>query len=92
VALMGTSAYYAPALGAIQMAEAYLRGQNRLLACAAYLEGEYGYSGMYIGVPVIIGPNGIERVVEVQLSAEEKAQLDKSAAAVKELIEVAAKL
>jgi malate dehydrogenase len=92
VALMGTSAFYAPALGAIQMAEAYLGAQNRLLACAAYLEGEYGYSGMYIGVPVVIGANGIERVVEVQLSAEEKAQLDKSAAAVKELIEAAAKL
>jgi malate dehydrogenase len=74
------------------MAEAYLGAQNRLLACAAYLEGEYGYSGMYIGVPVVIGANGIERVIEVQLSAEEKAQLDKSAAAVKELIDAAAKL
>jgi malate dehydrogenase len=92
VGLMGTSAYYAPALGAIQMAEAYLGAQNRLLACAAYLEGEYGYSGMYIGVPVVIGANGVERVVQVELSAEEKAGLDKSAAAVKELIEAAAKL
>jgi len=92
VALMGTSAFYAPALGAIQMAEAFLKAENRLLACAAYLEGEYGYTGMYIGVPVVIGANGIERVIEVQLSAEEKAQLDKSAAAVKELIEAAAKL
>ena len=92
VGLMGTSAYVAPALGAIQMAEAYLRAENRLLACAAYLEGEYGYQGMYIGVPVIIGANGIERIVEVELSADEKAQLDKSAAAVKELIEAAAKL
>jgi malate dehydrogenase len=92
VGLMGTSAYYAPALGAIQMAESFLRAENRLLACAAYLEGEYGYTGMYIGVPVVIGANGVERIVEVQLSAEEKAQLDKSAAAVKELIEVAAKL
>jgi malate dehydrogenase len=92
VGLMGTSAYYAPALGAIQMAEAFLGAQNRLLACAAYLEGEYGYTGMYIGVPVVIGANGVERIVEVQLSADEKAQLDKSAAAVKELIEAAAKL
>jgi malate dehydrogenase len=92
VALMGTSAFYAPALGAIQMAESYLLAQNRLLACAAYLEGEYGYDGMYIGVPVVIGANGVERVVEVSLSPEEKAQLDKSASAVRELIEAAAKL
>jgi len=92
VQLMGTSAYVAPAQGAIQMAEAYLGAQNRMLACAAYLEGEYGYKGMYIGVPVVIGANGIEKVVEVTLTADEKAQLDKSAAAVKELIEAAAKL
>ena len=69
-----------------------MRAQNRMLACAAYLEGEYGYKGMYIGVPVIIGANGIEKIVEVELTADEKAQLDKSAAAVKELIEAAAKL
>ncbi len=92
VQLMGTSAYVAPAQGAIQMAEAYLGAQNRMLACAAYLEGEYGYKGMYIGVPVIIGANGIEKIVEVTLTESEKAQLDKSAAAVQELIEAAAKL
>jgi malate dehydrogenase len=92
VGLMGTSAFYAPALGAVQMAEAYLGDQKRLLACAAYLEGEYGYTGLYIGVPVVLGAGGVEKVVTVELSADEKAALDKSAAAVKELIEASAKL
>jgi malate dehydrogenase len=92
VQLMGTSAYYAPAAGAISMAESYLRGQRRTIACAAFLEGEYGYKDLYIGVPVVIGGEGMEKVVEVQLSADEKAMLDKSAAAVRELIEAAAKL
>ncbi len=92
VQLMGTSAYVAPAQGAIQMAEAYLGAQNRMLACAAYLEGEYGYTGMYMGVPVVIGANGIEKIVEVTLTADEKTMLDKSAAAVQELIEASAKL
>jgi len=92
VGLMGTSAFYAPALGAIQMAEAYLGDQKRMLACAAYLEGEYGYNGLYIGVPVVLGAGGVEKVVTVELSADEKAALDKSAAAVKELIEASAKL
>jgi malate dehydrogenase len=92
VGLMGTSAFYAPALGAVQMAEAYLGDQKRMLACAAYLEGEYGYNGLYIGVPVVLGAGGVERIVTVELSADEKAALDKSAAAVKELIEASAKL
>jgi malate dehydrogenase len=92
VGLMGTSAFYAPALGAVQMAEAYLGDQKRLLACAAYLEGEYGYTGLYIGVPVVLGAGGVERIVTVELSADEKAALDKSAGAVKELIEASAKL
>jgi malate dehydrogenase len=92
VQLMGTSAYYAPAAGAISMAESYLRAQRRTIACAAYLEGEYGYKDLYIGVPVVIGGAGVEKVVDVKLSAEEKALLDKSAAAVRELIDAAAKL
>jgi malate dehydrogenase len=92
VQLMGTSAFYAPAAGAISMAESYLRAQRRTIACAACLEGEYGYKDLYIGVPVIIGGEGIEKVVEIELSAEEKKMLDASAAAVRELIEAAAKL
>jgi len=85
VSLMGTSAYYAPAASAIVMAEAYLGDQKRLLPCAAYLEGEYGYQDLYMGVPVVIGKGGIERIVEVELNAEEKAMLEKSADSVKKV-------
>jgi malate dehydrogenase len=92
VKLMGTSAYYAPASGAISMAESFLKGQRRLIACAAYLQGEYGYKDLYMGVPILIGPKGLEKVVEVKLSAEEKAGLEKSAEAVRELIAAADKL
>jgi malate dehydrogenase len=92
VQLMGTSAFYAPAAGAISMAESYLKAQRRTIACAAYLEGEYGLKDLYIGVPIIVGAEGVERVVEVELSAEEKKMLDASAAAVRELIDAAAKL
>ncbi len=92
VKLMGTSAYYAPAAGAISMAESYLKAQRRLIVCAAYLEGEYGYKDMYLGVPILIGPNGMEKVVEVELSADEKAALDKSAEHVRQLLSDAAKL
>ncbi len=92
VKLMGTSAYYAPATGAVTMARAYLKDEKRLLACAAYCTGQYGYKDMYIGVPVIIGAKGVEKIVELKLSAEEKQMLDNSAKAVTELCEVAAKL
>jgi len=92
VALINTNTYYAPAAGAIVMAESYLRAQRRLIACAAYLEGEYGYKDLYIGVPVIIGGEGVEKVVEIELSADEKKMLDTSAEAVRELIAAAAKL
>jgi malate dehydrogenase len=87
VKLMGTSAYYAPASAAITMATSYLRDQKRLLPCAAYLSGEYGFTDLYLGVPVVIGGSGVEKVVTIELTAEEKAMLDKSAAAVRELIE-----
>jgi len=79
------SAYYAPASAAIQMAESYLKDKRRLLPCAAYLNGEYGVKGLYVGVPVIIGHHGVEKVVEIELNAEEKAGFDKSVAAVQEL-------
>ena len=92
VKLMGTSAYYAPASSAVTMAESYLKDQKRLLPCAAYLDGEYGFKDLYIGVPVVIGGGGVEKVVTIQLTAEEKAMLDKSAAEVRELIEASKKL
>jgi malate dehydrogenase len=88
VGLMGTSAYYAPALSAIEMAEAYLLDQKRLLPCAAYLEGEYGYKDLYLGVPVIIGAGGVERIVEIQLSDDEKAMLKKSADSVQKVVDL----
>jgi len=92
VKLMGTSAYYAPASAAIVMAESFLKDQKRVVPAAAYLDGEYGYKDLYMGVPVVIGAGGIEKVVIIQLTAEEKAMLDKSAGAVRELIEVSRKL
>jgi len=92
VKLMGTSAFYAPASAAIQMAESFLKDGKRMLPAAAYLDGEYGYKDLYMGVPVVIGAGGVERVVTIQLSADEKAMLDKSAAAVRELIEASKKL
>lgn len=88
VGLMGTSAFYAPAAGAIAMAESYLLDQQRLLACAAYLEGEYGYQDMYMGVPVVIGAKGVERILELELNAEEKAMLATSAESVKKVVDV----
>ncbi len=92
VKLMGTSAYYAPASAAIAMAKAYLHDEKRLLPCAAYCEGEYGYKDLYIGVPCVIGGGGVEKIVSIELNAEEKAQLDKSAGAVRELVEASKKL
>ena len=91
VKLMGTSAYYAPAASAISMAEAYLYDQKRLLPAAAYLEGEYGYSDMYMGVPVIIGGGGVEKIVDITLSDDEKAMLKKSAASVQSVVDVVKK-
>jgi malate dehydrogenase len=88
VKLMGTSAYYAPASASIAMAEAYLFDQKRLLPCAALLSGEYGYSGLYMGVPCIIGGNGVEKIVELALTDEEKAMLGKSAASVQSIVDV----
>ncbi len=80
------SAFYAPAAAAIAMAESYLKDKKRVLPCAAWLSGEYGVRGMYVGVPVVIGAKGVERVVKIDLSTREKAMFDKSVAAVRELI------
>ncbi len=89
VALLKTgSAFYAPASSAIAMAEAYLKDKRRVLPCAAHLSGQYGVSGIYVGVPVIIGAAGVEKIVEIELNSEEKAMFDHSVSAVKELVEV----
>ncbi|MET4701546.1 malate dehydrogenase [Constrictibacter sp. MBR-5] len=86
------SAFYAPASSAVQMAESYLKDKKRLLPCAAALSGEYGLNDLYVGVPVIIGAGGVERVVEIPLQPTEKAEFDKSVAAVQELVGVARRL
>jgi malate dehydrogenase len=93
VQLLGTgSAYYAPASSAIAMADSYLKDKRRLLPCAAQLNGEYGLSGLYVGVPIIIGANGVEKIVEIELDAEAKANFDVSVSAVKELMDACRKL
>lgn len=79
------SAFYAPASAAIQMAESYLKDKKRVLPCAAYLTGQYGVKDLYVGVPVIIGKDGVEKIIEIELKGEEKAGFDKSVAAVQEL-------
>jgi len=79
------SAFYAPAASAITMAESYLLDQKRLLPCAAYLNGQYGVHDLYVGVPVVIGAGGVERIVEIALDPEERAMFEKSVAAVRNL-------
>lgn len=88
VKLLGNgSAFFSPAIAAIDMAESYLKDKKRVLACAAYLEGEYGINGYYIGVPVIIGAHGVEKVLELKLTAEENKMLMNSMEAVKKAVE-----
>src|SRR5690606_1164258 len=88
VALLKTgSAFYAPASSAIQMAESYLKDKRRVLPCAAFLNGEYGIRGLYVGVPVVIGAKGVERIVEIDLNADERAMFTKSVESVKGLID-----
>jgi malate dehydrogenase len=86
------SAYYAPATSAIAMAESYLKDQKRVLPCAVHVDGAYGIKDLYVGLPVVIGEKGVERIVELDLTAEEKTGLDKSAGAVKGLIDACRKL
>ncbi len=86
------SAFYAPAASAISMAESYLKDKKRLLPCAAYLTGQYGVDGIYVGVPAVIGAGGIERIVEIELTADEQAMFDKSVTAVRGLVEVTQKM
>ncbi len=86
------SAFYAPASAAISMAEAYLRDKKRVLPCAALLNGEYGVKDLYVGVPVVIGAGGVERIVEISLDPDEKAAFDKSCGAVRTLVDIAKKM
>jgi malate dehydrogenase len=82
------SAYYSPGAATIKMVEAILKDKKRILPCAAYLEGEYGLNDIYFGVPVILGGNGVERVIEIDLNEEENTALNKSAEGVKKNIEL----
>jgi len=88
VNLLGTSAWYAPGAAAAQMVDSIVLDEKRVLPCTAYLEGEYGIDGLYMGVPVKLGAAGIEQIVELDLSADEKAALEKSATAVREVVGV----
>jgi malate dehydrogenase len=82
------SAYYAPSAAAVEMAEAILKDKKKIVPCAVHLEGEYGINGLFVGVPVKLGANGMEEIIQIKLTAEEQAALNKSAASVKELITV----
>jgi len=88
VNLLGVSAFYAPAAGTMIMVESILRDEKRVVPCAVLLNGEYGYDKLFVGVPVVLGARGAEKVIQMQLNAEEKAMLDKSAASVRAVVEV----
>jgi malate dehydrogenase len=91
VNLLGNgSAYYAPAASLVEMVEAIVKDQRRVLPTIAYLEGEYGYKGICLGVPTILGGNGLEEIIELELTAEEKSALDQSAESVKSVMKVLA--
>jgi malate dehydrogenase len=85
---MGTSAWYAPGAAAAQMVDSIMLDERRVLPCTAYLEGEYGIDGLYMGVPVKLGPHGIEQIVELDLSDDERAALERSSSAVREVVSV----
>jgi malate dehydrogenase len=91
VKLMGTSAYYAPAAGSMQMVEAIVKDKKRILPCAAYCDKEYGVGGYFVGVPAVLGASGVEKIIEVELDADERKLFESSAAHVKELCELADK-
>jgi malate dehydrogenase len=91
VNLMGTSAYYAPASSAVAMAKAYLRDEKRLLPVAAYLDGEYGYKDLFMGVPCVVGGKGVEKILEIPLTEDEKTMLAKSAKSVQAVVDICKK-
>ncbi len=82
------SAYYAPSAAAVEMTEAILKDKKKILPCAAYLEGEYGIQNLYVGVPCKLGARGLEQIIEINLTAEERIALQKSAASVQELVNI----
>jgi malate dehydrogenase len=88
VNLLKTSAWYAPASAVVEMVDAVLRDKKKILPCAAYLQGEYGMKDVYLGVPVKLGAGGVEQIIEITLTPEEKAALEKSAGAVRELFKI----
>ena len=89
VKLMGTSAYYAPAAGSVKMAEAIIKDKRRIFPCAAYCDKEFGVGGYFVGTPCMLGKNGVEKVIEIELDAEERKMLDSSVSHVKELVALA---
>jgi len=92
ITYMGTSAYYSPAASAIEMVECYLRDQKKILPCSAYLRGQYGAKSIYVGVPVVLGANGVEKIVEINLKKDEKKEFIKSVNSVSDVLKVAKKL
>jgi malate dehydrogenase len=88
VTYLKTSAWYAPSSAIVDMVDAILNDRKKILPCAAYLEGEYGINGLYVGVPVKLGEKGVEQVIEINLTLEERTAVHKSAAAVKELVDI----
>ncbi|HEX2339757.1 MAG TPA: malate dehydrogenase [Vicinamibacterales bacterium] len=86
--LVGTSAWFAPGSAVVEMVDAILKDKKKILPCSVYLEGEYGINGLFVGVPVKLGARGVEEIIQIKLTAEEKAALDKSAGAVRELVGV----
>jgi len=88
VGLIGVSAWYAPAAGTVEMVEAIIRDQKRVIPSAVLLNGQYGYNGLFIGVPVVLGASGVEKIIEMELNDEEKAMLEKSASAVRSVVGV----
>ena len=88
VKLMGTSAYYAPASGSVMMAEAIVKDKKRILPCAGYCDAEYGVGGYFVGVPCILGAGGVEKVIEIEFDADEKALMDESISHVKDLVKI----
>ena len=92
VKLMGTSAYYAPASGVVQMVEAIVKDKKRILPCAAYCDSEYGIGGYFVGVPCVLGAAGVEKVIEIELDPQEKKLMDQSIGHVKELVEVVSRM
>ena len=92
ITYMGTSAYYSPAASAVQMVECYLRDQKKILPCSAYLRGQYGVKGLYVGVPIVLGANGVEKIVEINLKKEERKEFIHSVNSVSEVLNVAKKI